>query len=422
MATIIIDDIAANYGTEAEILAATDLLDGSLNWASDTNKFIVHDDGTFYELLASAPQDPVTLAGSLDYLTLSDQEITLHAIDLTTDVTGVLPMANGGTGANLSDPGADRVLFWDDSAGSTAWLALSGLTITGTTLAVDSINLASGVSGQLPLANGGTGANLSDPNADRILFWDDSAGAMTWLTAGTGLSISGTTLSATGSGGTVTSVGLSVPTWMGAASGSPVTTSGTLGVTSVQVSPHAFLAGPSAGASVDVPGWRTIVLADLPTIPGVCPTGSMIMWPTGTAPTGWLICDGSAVSRTTYADLFTLIGTTFGAGNGSTTFNLPDFRRRAPVGAGGTGSGTLGNAVGNTGGAETHTLTTSEMPSHSHLGRRSVTTFLAGGTTYGFPQRDDGGFTSDGATQSTGSGTPHNNMQPSLVVNFIIKT
>jgi hypothetical protein len=66
--------------------------------------------------------------------------------------------------------------------------------------------LSTGVTGTLPLANGGTGAALTDPNADRILFWDDSAGAMTFLTAGTGLSISGTTITATGSGGTVTSV------------------------------------------------------------------------------------------------------------------------------------------------------------------------------------------------------------------------
>lgn len=60
--------------------------------------------------------------------------------------------------------------------------------------------------------------------------------------------------------------------------------------------------------------------------------GSMLMWATNTPPTGWLICDGSAISRTTYSQLFTLIGTTFGAGNGSTTFNLPDMRGMVPIG------------------------------------------------------------------------------------------
>lgn len=64
--------------------------------------------------------------------------------------------------------------------------------------AVDTTGIASG---QIALANGGTAANLSDPNADRLMFWDDSAGAVTWLTAGSGLSISGTTMTASGGGG-----------------------------------------------------------------------------------------------------------------------------------------------------------------------------------------------------------------------------
>lgn len=75
------------------------------------------------------------------------------------------------------------------------------ITISGQTITRGQIDLATDVTGQLPLANGGTGANLTDPNADRILFWDVSAGAMTWLTAGTGLTITDTTISASGGGG-----------------------------------------------------------------------------------------------------------------------------------------------------------------------------------------------------------------------------
>lgn len=87
-------------------------------------------------------------------------------------------------------------------AGTPDYITLSGQTITR-----GQIDLATDVTGQLPLANGGTGANLTDPNADRILFWDDSAGAVTWLTAGTGLTITDTTISASGgSGGKVVSV------------------------------------------------------------------------------------------------------------------------------------------------------------------------------------------------------------------------
>lgn len=63
------------------------------------------------------------------------------------------------------------------------------------------------------------------------------------------------------------------------------------------------------------------------------PVGSLIMWPTSTPPTGWLICDGSAISRTTYADLFAVLGTLYGEGDGSTTFNLPNFKNRTAIGA-----------------------------------------------------------------------------------------
>ena len=85
-------------------------------------------------------------------------------------------------------------------------------------------------------------------------------------------------------------------------------------------------------------------------------------------PAGYLECDGSAVSRTTYAALYAAIGTTYGAGDGSTTFGLPDLARRTIAGAGGAATPALGNAVGAEGGAEEHTLTVSEIPAHDHGG------------------------------------------------------
>ncbi len=88
-------------------------------------------------------------------------------------------LADGGTGASLADPGADRILFWDESGNAVTWLELgSGLSISGTTLSFSLLGLGS----------------LADPNADRIFFWDDSAGASDWLQIGTGLAISGTSL------------------------------------------------------------------------------------------------------------------------------------------------------------------------------------------------------------------------------------
>jgi len=93
------------------------------------------------------------------------------------------------------------------------------------------------------------------------------------------------------------------------------------------------------------------------------PPGVISQYAGATAPTGYLLCQGQAVNRTTYAALFAVIGTTYGAGDGSTTFNLPDLRQRVPVGK--HSSGTFAT-LGATGGAETHTITTAQMPSHTH--------------------------------------------------------
>lgn len=88
--------------------------------------------------------------------------------------------------------------------------------------------------------------------------------------------------------------------------------------------------------------------------------GLIYMFGGSVAPSGFLICDGSAISRSTYADLFSAIGTTYGSGDGSTTFNLPDMSGRVPIGV------SLDIALGDIGGEETHTLLTNELPSHSH--------------------------------------------------------
>jgi hypothetical protein len=94
---------------------------------------------------------------------------------------GIVPIANGGTGAVLTDPNADRIMFWDDSAGAVTWLVPStGLAVSGTNLALSFLGIEA----------------LTDPNADRILFWDDSGGATAWLQTGDGVEISTTTLQA----------------------------------------------------------------------------------------------------------------------------------------------------------------------------------------------------------------------------------
>lgn len=85
-------------------------------------------------------------------------------------------------------------------------------------------------------------------------------------------------------------------------------------------------------------------------------------------PDGWEVCFGQALDRTTYSELFALIGTTYGAGDGTTTFNIPFFKRRFPVGYEPVPGGDFD--LGHTGGEEMHTLTVNEMPSHNHAQRR----------------------------------------------------
>ena len=150
------------------------------------------------------------------------------------------------------------------------------------------------------------------------------------------------------------------------------------------------------------------------------PAGTIIPSGASAAPTGYLACDGSAVSRTTYADLFTAIGTAFGVGNGTTTFNVPDLRGRAPIGSG-TGSGLTARTLGASGGAETHQLTEAELASHTHvlhMGPLSNEYTLSEGS--GDPLIISPIGTS-WVIDDAGSDQAHNNMQPFGVVSFFIK-
>jgi len=149
------------------------------------------------------------------------------------------------------------------------------------------------------------------------------------------------------------------------------------------------------------------------------PVGTIVAYAGTAPPDGWLICNGSEVSRTVYANLFATIGTLWGNGDGLTTFNLPDLRGRGPIGAG-QGNGLTNRILSESGGEEQHTLTIAEMPSHTH----SATSY-DGGPSGPDPNIFDGtdsplpfGTVTIGPT---GGDQPHNSMQPYAVVNFIIK-
>ncbi len=157
----------------------------------------------------------------------------------------------------------------------------------------------------------------------------------------------------------------------------------------------------------------------------VLPSGTILPYGGSTIPSGFLECDGSAVSRSTYADLFAAIGTTWGAGDGSTTFNLPDLRGRSPLGAG-TGSGLTARTLGSTGGEENHTLSTSELPSHNHQVKgadgSTLYQYTAGGANARIAGAVDSSNSNLYTTENTGSGTAHNTMHPYAVTRFMIKT
>ena len=180
------------------------------------------------------------------------------------------------------------------------------------------------------------------------------------------------------------------------------------------------------------------------------PAGIMLGYGGAAAPAQWLLCDGTAVSRTTYSALFAAIGVLYGVGNGSTTFNLPDYRGRVMVGLNSTDADfdTLGEKYG----SKTHTLTSAQMPVHTHIQNAHTHTQNAhnhstsyqtdgensplGGnynivTDYRDPTGAGNKITIGNTTptnqnttptnQNAGSGSAHNNVQPSLVSNFIIK-
>jgi microcystin-dependent protein len=182
------------------------------------------------------------------------------------------------------------------------------------------------------------------------------------------------------------------------------------------------------------------------------PVGTMIMYAGGSAPTGWILCYGQELSRSTYSALFAVTSTTFGVGNGSTTFNVPDLRGRAVAGRDDMGSVSAnrltspinGDTLGATGGTQTHTLTTGESPV------LTGTTSSDGAHTHtfssptGIAHEDSGGVQAGPNPQTlrqntislstlashthvitandSSTSSAHNNTQPSLIFNTIIYT
>ena len=204
---------------------------------------------------------------------------------------------------------------------------------------------------------------------------------------------------------------------------------------------------------------KTKTLAEAPNNSALAQVGEIKMWPVATPPTGYLVCDGSQVSRTTYAALFALVGTAFGAGDGSTTFNLPNYTDRMAIGAGGlysaaaTGGSKDAIAVAHThsfsattgleSASHTHSGTTNTTGSHSHSIDRYASNGAGANVLIGTSLYDSNGSTNaagdhshtfttggvsanhthsvSGTTGSTGSSGTDANLPPYLAIFFIIK-
>lgn len=174
------------------------------------------------------------------------------------------------------------------------------------------------------------------------------------------------------------------------------------------------------------------------------PAGLISPYAALAAPTGWLICNGQAISRTTYDTLFTLLGTYYGSGNGSTTFNIPDLRGRVVAGMDYDGTGRLDSAtLGATQGAKSHTLDSTQVPA-THVTVEAYDTGHAhGASTNATTKTENKGvlnndasqkYTGDGASVTVdvgyaqiiaggyvdGGGLAHNNVQPTIILNYII--
>ncbi len=352
------------------------------------------------------------------------------------------------------------------------------ITLTGTThtLTTSDGSLSNGMFKVLVLSGSPSGTNtvtIEPNNADKVYFIKNSSGQSAIIKQGSGATVTITNggeaivfADGGGSGAAVTEIkpgtaDASILTATLADSAVSTAKIADDAVTAAKIADDAIgadaVADNSIGAAaINISGNGTSGQAVVSDGDGsfsyesnIVPSGAMMPFAGASAPTGFLLCDGSAVSRSTYATLFSAVSTIYGSGDGSSTFNLPDLRGRVIAGQddmGGASANRLtnqtggldGDTLGGTGGSETHTLTTAQLASHTHsfsdtdtISNIAIPRTLIVGATNNSVNVDGSGVRVDagsktvsisGTTGSAGSGSAHNNVQPTIILNYIIKT
>jgi microcystin-dependent protein len=256
---------------------------------------------------------------------------------------------------------------------------------------------------------GVSGSTVTIPNGvtaqaycDGTNFFSSQTGSAGNFNINGNLAVIGTTALSSALTGTTAAFSGAISSVSPAFTGTPVAPTAAAGTNTTQIATTAFVLSNGA------------------------PTGGLIMWGTGTAPSGWLLCAGAAVNRTTYAALFAVIGTTFGVGDGSTTFNLPNYTNRVPYGATLAATGGSADAVVV---SHTHTATVTD-PGHAHgLTNLALYSDTVSGGGISIQTRTNSANSTDTAvtgisvanTTAGVSGT-NANLPPYLGINFIIKT
>jgi microcystin-dependent protein len=337
--------------------------------------------------------------------------------------SGVLTINAPNVGINTSwtfppNLGYAGYVLTTDGAGNTSWLAPSNLGVKSFSTGTTGLTAQDGTSGA-PLANtpvdgnvilagtllpknGGTGISNATPVAGSLFIGNGAGYTLNTLTAGTGCTIDSTTtpgqitISLANTFGVTTVSGGTTGLTFTPSSGNAVMT-GTLNETNGGTGLTALGSGVQSamGAAVDTPG-------GLVTYSGGNAAGQVAFFAMQTPPVGWLFCGGQAVSRTTYAVLFAAIGTTFGPGDGSTTFNLPNLQGQFIRGWDSAGSvdpaRTFGSAQADSFESHTHTANVTD-PGHSHT---CFTTNPAGTAAGGPSANPNGQVSTPTSTNTTG--------------------